>query len=333
MKQMSLLVCLAVIPAVARADTVAFWRFGEQPAGQTAGQEGPIRDASGFGNHGRLLGRAKYVTGSGSDGTAIEWTGSGLIEVPDAQVFDFQADFTIEAMVRTAESAAASTSSFAAGRAGKSGFANTSRAARLLRLPHWSGPRPGNRSDRLGSPRRLRRTLSSRGAGATGEGSRGHGGARAVRRWQAGGEQAEAGESRPDRRSRLSDLDRRSARVAALAEDSPGIARGWIGAIDFVRVSDVALDVPRSSSGPDGTTAVKILAANRAAGRAGQDRGGASQDSSRRPVRPPLQHGLRQATWAAFPRDFEPHVQLFVPDDQLGARSIHRPTRTSSRMP
>ena len=71
---------------------MGFWRFAEQPAGQVAEAEGSIRDASGFGNHGRLQGKAKYVTGSGSDGTAIAWTGSGFLEVPDAHVFDFQAD-------------------------------------------------------------------------------------------------------------------------------------------------------------------------------------------------------------------------------------------------
>ena len=106
MKQLSLLICLAVIPAVVRADTVAFWRFGEKPAGQAGEVRGPIRDASGFGNHGRLLGPAKYVGGAGSDGTAIEWNGSGLLDVPDAHVFDFRGDFTIEAMVRTSSSGA-----------------------------------------------------------------------------------------------------------------------------------------------------------------------------------------------------------------------------------
>ena len=101
MKQFSFLVCLLVIPAVGRADTIAFWRFGEKPAGQAAEVRGPIRDVSGFGNHGRLLGSAKYVRGMGFDGAAIQWNGSGMLEVPDAHVFDFRGDFTIEAMVRT----------------------------------------------------------------------------------------------------------------------------------------------------------------------------------------------------------------------------------------
>ena len=94
------LVVAVILPSQVAADTVAFWRFDESPAERAAEAQTRFRDASGFGNHGRLFGRAKYVDGSGLDGTALVFDGSGMLEVPDARVFDFKDDFTIEAMVR-----------------------------------------------------------------------------------------------------------------------------------------------------------------------------------------------------------------------------------------
>ena len=93
MPRLVLFLTLYIVPAFAKSDTVAFWRFNEKPAGTAVdGRSVAIRDASGFGNHGRLLGFGKYASGSGLDGRAIALDGQGLVEVPDAHVFEFQDD-------------------------------------------------------------------------------------------------------------------------------------------------------------------------------------------------------------------------------------------------
>ncbi len=312
MKQLSLLVCLLVTPAVVRADTIAFWRFGEKPAGQAAEVRGPIRDVSGFGNHGRLLGSAKYVRGVGFDGGAIQWNGSGMLEVPDAHVFDFQGDFTIEAMVRTEQQG----SQYIFIRSGPGGEiwirqhvkgGQAAAVAALVRSEQGtdmivSGPRAIS-DGRFHHVALVRRVKGAAGAGE-------------LVLYVDGKPVASRQKPVNSGPTKISSLTSIGGLRESVSADVPEITRGWIGAIDFVRVSDTALDVPQFL-GPDGTTAEKILAANRAPAVLARIQA-VRPKTLPRPVRPPFNMDPA-GNLGRFPRDFEPHVQLFVPDDQLGA--------------
>ena len=312
MNQLSLLVCLAVIPAVVRADTVAFWRFSERPAGQAADAREPIRDASGFANHGRLFGPAKYVGGSGFDGSALEWDGSGLLEVPDAHVFDFRGDFTIEAMVRTKKHV----SQYIFIRNGPGGEiwirqhvkgGHDAAVAALVKSEKGvdfvaSGPRAltDGHFHHVALVRRVK------GAGGAGQLVLYVDGKPVASKQKP----VNLGPMKIFSRTSIGGL-RRSSSQRALE-----IKRGWIGAIDFVRVSDAALDVSRFL-GPGGTTSEKILAANRAPAVLARIKA-VRPKKQPPPVRPRF-NMIPTGDLGNFPRDFQPHVQLFVPGDQLGA--------------
>ncbi|GIT30734.1 MAG: hypothetical protein Ct9H300mP1_27800 [Planctomycetaceae bacterium] len=312
MKQLSLLVCLLVTPAVGRADTIAFWRFGEKSAGQAAEVRGPIRDVSGFGNHGRLLGSAKYVRGMGFDGAAIQWNGSGLLEVPDAHVFDFRGDFTIEAMVRTEQQG----SQYIFIRSGPGGEiwirqhvkgGQSAAVAALVRSDQGtdmiiSGPRAisDGRFHHVALVRRMK------GTGGVGE----------LVLYIDGKPAASRQKPVNPGPTKISSLTSIGGLRKEGTVEAPVVTRGWIGEIDYVRVSDVALDARRFLR-PAGTSAEKILSANRAPAVLARIQA-VRPKTPPRPVRPPF-NMEPMGDLGRFPRDFEPHVQLFVPDDQLGA--------------
>jgi len=312
MKRLSLLVCLAVIPAAAKADTVGFWRFAEQPAGQVAEAEGSIRDASGFGNHGRLQGKAKYVSGSGSDGTAIAWTGSGFLEVPDAHVFDFQADFTIEAMVRTKS------------RGSQYIFIRNGPGGEIWIRQHVKGGHDAAVAALIKSDRGMDLIVS--GPRAISDGRFHH--VALVRRVKGAGGIGQlvlyvdgkpvASKQKPVNLGPIKISSRIS--IGGLRRGgTPGgskITRGLVGAIDFVRVSDTALDVSRFLR-TGGTTSAQILSANRDPAVMARIKAVRSK-AQPAPLRPRF-NMTATGDLGSFPRDFQAHVQLFVPDDQLGA--------------
>ena len=312
MKRLSILVCLAVVPAVAQADTVGFWRFAEQPAGQVAEAERPIRDASGFGNHGRLLGTAKYVKGSRADGTAIEWSGSGLLEVPDAHVFDFQADFTIEAMVRTKS------------RGSQYIFIRNGPGGEIWIRQHVKRGQDAAVAALIKSDRGLDLIVS--GPRALSDGRFHH--VALVRRVKGAGGIGQlvlyvdgkpvASKQKPVNLGPIKISARTS--IGGLRRSGTGgkleITRGWVGAIDFVRVSDDSLETTQFLR-TGGTSPETILAASRAAAVMARIKA-VRPKTQPAPLRPRF-NMTPTGDLGNFPRDFQPHVQLFVPDDQLGA--------------
>lgn len=314
MKRLSLLICLVAIPTVVCGDTVAFWRFTEQTAGKTAETPGLIPDASGFGNRGQLLGSARYVPGSGIDETAIGLDGSGMLEVPDAHVFDFQAGFTIEAMVRTPQ------------KSGQYIFVRSGPGGEIWIRQHVKSGHDAVIAALIKSDNGV--DFLASGPRAIADGRFHH--VALVRRVHAANNTAElalyidgkrVGSARnPKNRGALKISSRTSIgglRDSAAA-DKLAITRPWIGAIDFVRVSDTALESSQFLM-PGGTTPKRILAWNQSPVVLARIQAIHPKPKALPvPVRPRF-NMEPTGDLGGFPRDFEPHVPVFVADDQLGA--------------
>ncbi len=309
-----LLVFVWALPVHVLADTVALWRFSKAPGGKTAKGPMTVRDDSGFGNHGQVIGQATYGRGSGIDGTALELSGNGLVEVPDAHVFDLAGDFTIEAMVRTGK------------RTGQYIFFRNGPGGEIWIRQHAKAGHDAAIAALIKTDKGLDLIISGPRA-VVGEDFHHVSLVRRVTGARDGGQlvlyidgKPVASKQKPINRGPLafSSLTSIGGFLGGGSRARPQVTRPWIGAIDFVRVSNTALNSSQFLM-PGGTSPEKILAQNRAP----------AVLAKIRAIQPKLQPKLAlprpqfnmkpTGQLGAFPRDFQPHVQLFVPEDQLGA--------------
>ena len=312
MKYLPLWGCLLFSSVVCRADTVAFWRFDEEPVGKKATNSGTVRDASGFGNHGRLFGEATYVRGAGSDGAALALNGTSLLEVADANIFDFPGDFTIEAMVQTEM------------RGGQYIFLRSGPGGEIWIRQHQKGGHDAAVAALVKTSKGTDMVIS--GPRAIVDGRFHH--VALVRRAKREGIPAQlvlyvdgkavARNEKPINEGaiKISSITSLGGQRQSGDRESLEITRAWTGAIDFVRVSDDALAANQFLR-PGGTTPQKIIASSRTPGARAR-----IQAIRPKPQPRPGQPSFNMdptGNLGSFPRDFRPHTQLLVPDDQLGA--------------
>ena len=98
-----------VCPSVAPADTVAYYRFEEGPAGGPASGAGSVLDSSGNGLHGTPFGGPVYradvaadpLPGTGApNDLSLEFDGNQRVFVPDDPRFELTQSLTVEAFIR-----------------------------------------------------------------------------------------------------------------------------------------------------------------------------------------------------------------------------------------
>ena len=300
------LVILLASAASGRADTIALWDF-TAPSGAES-----VPDASGFGNHAQRVGVIRFAAVAGRQSKVLHLAGQGLLEIPDAHVFDFRDDFTIEVVARTEDSGSQYL------------FVRSSMQGEVWIRQHCKGGHDAAVAALVKSEQGVDLLVS--GPRAIADGRFHH--VALVRRV-----------SGPDQPGRLELLiDGRivahktgPASSGPLAFSSltsigglrragglqrPDIDRPWIGQIAVVRVDDEALPVAGMLL-PGGASTEQVLARNQAAAIQARIRSLARKPQ---PAAPQVRFNMTPTgNLGNFPRDFESHVQLFAPDDERGA--------------